>query len=80
MERFYSKIIGAGYGEGWRGVSIDGMISDTVLSLSTRSVCGEVSGLAYLWLETPCSGEEKCPLYSGDQYRLPVPPFKTKLS
>ena len=31
--------------------------------------------LAYLWLETPCSGEAACPLYSDDEFRLPVAPF-----
>ena len=40
---------------------------------------GRVRGVAYLWLETPCAAEEACPLYSQDQFRLPVPPFKLQL-
>ena len=55
------------------------MSSSSSVDLDTSVACegrGEFSGVAYLWLETPCSGEELCPLYSDDQYNMPVPPFK----
>ena len=66
------------YGEGWVGVPITGMGADSMsVSLDTRSTgSDQLSGLAYLWLETPCAGEAACPLYSADQYRLPVAPFR----
>ena len=44
-------------------------------------MCDEGSsytGLAYLWLETPCSGEELCPLYSDDQFNMPVAPCRSQ--
>ena len=54
---------------------------DVVVTYDAEVVCeglgAGVSGLAYLWLETPCAGEENCPLYSDTEYRLPVAPFKT---
>ena len=46
--------------------------------LDTSGTCS-YTGLAYLWLETPCTGEAQCPLYSADQYSLPVAPFKMDL-
>ena len=53
---------------------------DVVIHYDAEAVCQGlgtgVSGLAYLWLETPCAGEAACPLYSADQYRLPVAPFR----
>ena len=51
----------------------------TTVVLDPTAACsgsGQFSGLAYLWREVPCSGEEACPLYSDDQYNMPVPPFK----
>ena len=52
---------------------------DIVVYYDAEAVCegAGVSGLAYLWLETPCASEENCPLYSDSEYRLPVAPFKT---
>jgi len=67
---------------GWRGVTITGMLSSTTVSLDTAGVCDEGSsytGLAYLWLETPCAGEAQCPLYSVDSFRMPVAPFKMEV-
>ena len=68
-------------GVGWQGVRIRGMASSSSVELDTSQACrsGEMSGLAYLWLQVPCSGEELCPLYSDDQYNLPVAPFKINL-
>ena len=69
-------------GVGWQGVTIKGMPSSRSVELDLSSACGEggdVSGLAYLWLQVPCSGEEQCPLYSDDQYKIPVAPFKVEL-
>ena len=51
----------------------------TTVVLDPNEAClgsGHFSGLAYLWREVPCSGEEACPLYSDDQYNIPVAPFK----
>jgi len=66
------------YGKGWEGVNIVAMEATNIVNLDTSMACdgGHYSGLAYLWLETPCSGEAACPLYSADQWRLPVAPFK----
>jgi len=66
------------YGQGWQGVNIVGMEANNIVNLDTSGACDgkEWVGLAYLWLETPCSGEAACPLYSADQWRLPVAPFK----
>ena len=68
------------YGEGWQGVQIVGMVEDddTKIKLDLGSTCeGRTpSSLAYLWLETPCAAEESCPLYSSDQYKMPVAPFR----
>ena len=54
---------------------------DVVIHYDAEAVCQGlgtgVSGLAYLWLETPCAAEERCPLYSDSEHRLPVAPFKT---
>ena len=69
-----------GYGEGWQSVNlVPGLYNSSVeVVLDTSMACegGQFSGLAYLWLETPCAGEEMCPLYSDDEYSLPVAPFK----
>ena len=72
------------YGEGWEGVSVVAEVVDgyiTVVLLEITEACEAspslVSGVAYLWLETPCASEENCPLYSDSEYRLPVAPFKT---
>ena len=71
---------GVGYTEGWQGITIRGMPASNQVELNTDSACnGEYSGLAYLWLETPCSGEEQCPLYSDDQFNMPVAPWKLTL-
>ena len=84
--RFHSiavNLIKVPYGEGWSGVLISGMLTDNIVTLDTTKACGEgvkFSGLAYLWLETPCSGELACPLYAADEYRLPVAPFKMEIS
>ena len=54
----------------------------TLVSLDISGSChdsGLLSGLAYLWLETPCAGEAACPLYTADKYRMPVAPFKITL-
>ena len=67
------------YGEGWVGVPITGLMwedNDFVVLDTSNTGCAAISGLAYLWLETPCAGEESCPLYAADQYRLPVAPFR----
>ena len=73
----------ARYGEGWEGVTVIGSPASDQVELSTAGVCagagGQFSGLAYLWLETPCSGEELCPLYSDDQFNIPVAPWKYQL-
>ena len=52
---------------------------DVVIYYDAEAVCQGLrpSGLAYLWLETPCAGEERCPLYSDSEHRLPVAPFRT---
>lgn len=66
-------------GEGWQGVSIMSMLTTNIVTVDTSGACsgsGQYSGLAYLWLETPCSAELRCPLYASDQYRLPVTPFR----
>ena len=69
-----------GYSEGWQGITIMGMPASNQVELNTGGACsGQYSGLAYLWLETPCSGEEQCPLYSDDQFNMPVAPWKYKL-
>ena len=68
------------YGDGWKGVRVVGSPASHQVELSTAGVCpGQQAGLAYLWLETPCSGEELCPLYSDDQFNMPVAPWKYKL-
>ena len=70
-----------GYTSGWQGVTISGMYGDSAVELSTGSACSSApySGLAYLWLETPCSGEASCPLYSAGTYGLPVAPWKQEV-
>ena len=70
---------GVGYTEGWKGVTIRGMPATHMVELDTETACSQYSGLAYLWLETPCSGEEECPLYSDDMFNMPVAPWKYKL-
>ena len=74
---------GVAYGEGWEGIRLTGSPASHQVELSTAGVCGgragQLSGLAYLWLETPCSGEEQCPLYSDDEFNIPVAPWKYKL-
>ena len=52
---------------------------DVVIHYDAEAVCPGVrpSGLAYLWLETPCAAEESCPLYADLEHRLPVAPFRT---
>merc|ERR1711936_311411 len=70
---------GVGYTEGWKGVTIRGMPATHMVELDTEAACSQYSGLAYLWLETPCSGEEECPLYSDDMFNMPVAPWKYKL-
>ena len=61
------------YGDGWQGIKIVGMVedSDTQIKLNIGSACDggpfSFSSLAYLWLETPCTAEEGCPLYSSDE-------------
>ena len=73
------------YDQGWEGVTVaDVRVSGglTHVSLDLGGSCqdsGLISGLAYLWLETPCAGEAACPLYAADQYRLPVAPFRIAL-
>ena len=67
------------YGAGWQGVSIVGMFAENIVELDTNPACSGFTGLAYLWLETPCSGESSCPLYSADAFRLPVAPFKSEV-
>ena len=67
------------YGTGWQGVTIQGMAGVSAVELAIGSACegrGDYSGLAYLWLETPCSSESSCPLYAADSYRLPVAPWR----
>jgi len=64
------------YGEGWKGATIVGMYSDNAVELSVSNTCSSYSAVAYLWLETPCSGEVNCPLYADDDYHLPVAPWK----
>ena len=66
----------AAYGSGWRGVTILGMSGAAAVQLDTSAACPDYTGLAYLWLETPCSAEATCPLYSASVSRLPVAPFK----
>ena len=69
-------------GLGWQGVVITGMKDTHTVELDTSMACGgqpHFSALAYLWLQVPCSGEEQCPLYSDDQYNMPVAPFKIDL-
>ena len=70
-----------GYGVGWQSVDIVEQYADMKVLLDTSDACngGEYSGLAYLWLETPCLGEEQCPVYSVGQgiYEVPVAPFRT---
>ena len=73
------------YNEGWEGLTVANVedIEDkTLVDLDISGSCrdsGLISGLAYLWLETPCAGEAACPLYSADKYRMPVSPFKIPL-
>ena len=73
------------YDQGWEGVTMaDVRVSGglTHVRLDLGGSCqdsGLTSGLAYLWLETPCVGEAACPLYAADQYRLPVAPFRMTL-
>ena len=69
----------ASYGAGWQGVTIVGMFAENIVELDTSPACSHFTGLAYLWLETPCSGEESCPLYAADDFRLPVAPFKSEV-
>ena len=69
-------------GLGWEGVIIRGMKDTKTVELDTSMACGgqpQFSAIAYLWLQVPCSGEEQCPLYSDDQYNMPVAPFKIEL-
>ena len=72
------------YGDGWQGVQIVGMVedSDTQIRLHIGFACDHrpASSLAYLWLETPCTAEESCPLYSSDEFRMPVAPFRMDIS
>jgi len=70
------------YGQGWEGVSIHSQPGNDTIDIDISSACVDkpINGLAYLWLETPCSGEAACPLYSNDQFRLPVAPFKLDIS
>ena len=66
-------------GLGWQGVTITGMTDTDTVELNTSMACGgqpHFSAIAYLWLQVPCSGEEQCPLYSDDQFNMPVAPFK----
>jgi len=72
-----------GQEQGWQGVKMVGSFTEgngpTTVVLDPTAACsgsGQFSGLAYLWREVPCSGEEACPLYSDDQYNMPVAPFK----
>ena len=71
------------YGVGWRSVDRVDLLQmypeDVVIHYDAEAVCRGVrpSGLAYLGLETPCAGEERCPLYSDSEHRLPVAPFRT---
>merc|ERR1719450_789722 len=72
-----------GQEQGWQGVKMvdwfGGGNYPTTVVLDPTEACsgsGHFSGLAYLWREVPCSGEEACPLYSDDQYSMPVAPFK----
>ena len=69
-------------GVGWQGVTITGMPTTSSVRLDVSQACGgsgEMSGLAYLWLQVPCTGEQLCPLYSDAQHSLPVAPFKIEL-
>ena len=74
----------APYGVGWQSVDIVSQYSDKEVVLDTSNACagGQYSGLAYLWLETPCSGEEQCPIYSAGQgiYEVPLAPFRTNFT
>ena len=74
-----------GQANGWQGVKmVDWWTGNgqTTIVLDPTEACsgsGQFSGLAYLWRETPCSGELACPLYSDDEYNMPVAPFKYSL-
>ena len=69
------------YGYGWQGVDIVGNIGKKSLELDTSSSScpSNYSGIAYLWLETPCSAETACPVYSNDEYRLPALPWRQEV-
>jgi len=67
------------YGQGWMGVTIRGQLDSNSVILDIGMACIPTRFLAYLWLETPCSAEAACPLYSDDGFRLPVAPFKVSL-
>ena len=67
------------YGQGWEGITIIGNVDTNAIELdaSKASCSSNYSGIGYLWLETPCSEELACPIYSKDSYRLPAAPWKT---
>ena len=64
---------------GWQSAKFVGMKEANVAEVDTSNTCEGVTAVAYLWQESPCA-DETCPLYSPDQYKIPVAPFKVDLS